>query len=165
MKKTLHTLLLALLIIPAVGISFVSCSEDAASESVLPQISQKEARAQLKKKGIKKKQYDDELFSAAFKGNCDLVQLLIIAGADVNKRHVFSSEEYSTSYTPLSIAICSGSLPPGVKLMVVKNLLAAPDINPNVMVDVGDDSKTVLEFAEMHGMTEIADMLRAAGAE
>lgn len=164
MKKTLLTLLLALLIIPTTGISLVSCSDDA-SESVLPQISQKEARAQLKKKGIKKKQYDDELFSAAFKGNCDLVQLLIIAGADVNKRHVFSSEEYSTSYTPLSIAICSGSLPPGVKLMVVKNLLAAPDINPNVMVDVGDEVKTVLEFAEMHGMTEIADMLRAAGAE
>lgn len=164
MKKTLLTLLLALLIIPTTGISLVSCSDDA-SESVLPQISQKEARAQLKKKGIKKKQYDDELFSAAFKGNCDLVQLLIIAGADVNKRHVFSSEEYSTSYTPLSIAICSGSSSPSAKRMVVKNLLAAPDINPNVMVDVGDDSKTVLEFAEMHGMTEIADMLRAAGAE
>lgn len=164
MKKTLLTLLLALLIIPTTGISLVSCSDDA-SESVLPQISQKEARAQLKKKGIKKKQYDDELFSAAFKGNCDLVQLLIIAGADVNKRHVFSSEEYSTSYTPLSIAICSGSSSPSAKRMVVKNLLAAPDINPNVMVDVGDDTKTVLEFAEMHGMTEIADMLRAAGAE
>lgn len=164
MKKTLLTLLLALLIIPTTGISLVSCSDDA-SESVLPQISQKEARAQLKKKGIKKKQYDDELFSAAFKGNCDLVQLLIIAGADANKRHVFSSEEYSTSYTPLSIAICSGSSSPSAKRMVVKNLLAAPDINPNVMVDVGDDTKTVLEFAEMHGMTEIADMLRAAGAE
>lgn len=165
MKKTLLTLLLALVIIPATGISLVSCSDDAATESALPQISKKEARAQLKKKGIKKKQYDDELFSAAFKGNCDLVQLLIIAGADVNKRHVFSSEEYSTSYTPLSIAICSGSSSPSAKRMVVKNLLAAPDINPNVMVDVGDDTKTVLEFAEMHGMTEIADMLRAAGAE
>lgn len=165
MKKTLLTLLLALVIIPATGISLVSCSEDAASESVLPQISPKEARAQLKKKGIKKKQYDDALFSAASKGNCDLLPLLIIAGADVNKQHVFSSEEYSTSYTPLSIAICSGSLSPSVKLMVVKNLLAAPDIDPNVMVDVGDESKTVLEFAEMRGMMEIAELLRAAGAK
>lgn len=164
MKKTLHTLLLALLIIPTTGISLVSCSDDA-SESVLPQISRKEARAQLKKKGIKKKQYDDALFSAALKGDCDLVQLLIIAGADVNKRHVFSSEENSTSYTPLSIAISSGSSSPSAKRMVVEYLLAAPDIDPNVMVDVGDESKTVLEFAEMRGMMEIAELLRAAGAK
>ena len=164
MKKTLHTLLLALLIIPTTGISLVSCSDDA-SESVSPQISREEARAQLEKKGIKKKQYDNALFSAALKGDCDLVQLLIIAGADVNKRHVLSSGEYSTSYTPLSIAISSGSSSPSAKRMVVKNLLAVPDINPNVTIDTENDSISILEFAERQGMTEIADMLRAAGAE
>lgn len=164
MKKTLLSLLLALVIIPTTGISLVSCSDDETSESVLPQISKKEARAELKKRGIKKKQYDDALFTAAFKGDCDLVQLLIIAGADVNKRHVLSSEDYSTSYTPLSIAVCSGSLSPSVKLLVVKNLLAAPDINPNIQVDMGDDVTYLLDFAEKQGMMEIAELLRAAGA-
>lgn len=165
MKKTLHTLLLALLIIPTTGISLVSCSDDA-SESVSPQISREEARAQLEKKGIKKKQYDNALFSAAFEGDCDLVQLLIIAGADVNKRHVFSSRgKYSTSRTPLSIAICSGSSSPSAKRMVIKYLLAAPDINPNVTIDTENGSISILEFAERRGMTEIADMLRAAGAK
>lgn len=165
MKKTLHTLLLALLIIPTTGISLVSCSDEAVSESALPQITKKEARAQLKKKGIKKKQYDDALFSAALKGDCDLVQLLIIAGADVNKRHVFSSEEDSTSYTPLSIAVSSGSASPSAKRMVVKYLLAVPDINPNVTIDTENDIISILEYAERQGMTEIADMLRAAGAK
>ena len=49
--------------------------------------------------------------------------------------------------------------------MVVKNLLAVPDINPNVTIDTENDSISILEFAERQGMTEIADMLRAAGAE
>ena len=165
MKKTLLTLLLALLIMPAVGISLVSCSEDAASESVLPQISRKEARAELKKRGIKKKQYDDALFTAACDGDAELVQLLIIAGADVNKRHILGNKHNSISRTPLTMVISLGNLDSGPKYRVVKTLLAAPDINLNVTIDTPNGPISMLEFAERQDMTEIAERLRAAGAK
>ena len=164
MKKALFSLLLALVIIPATGISLVSCSDDETSESVLPQISKKEARAELKKRGIKKKQYDDALFTAAFKGDCDLVQLLIIAGADVNKRHVLGNKRNSISRTPLTMVISLGNLDSGPKYRVVKTLLAAPDINLNVTIDTPNGPISMLEFAERQDMTEIAELLRAAGA-
>ncbi len=164
MKKILFTSLLALVIIPLTGTGLVSCSEDEEPQAVLPQVSKKEARAELKKKGIKKKQYDDKLFSAAMKGDCELLQLLILAGADVNKHHVFSSEEDSITYTPLSIAVCSGSLSPGVRQKVVEILLSAPDINPNVLIEVNGDFLSALEFAERNNMMDVAAMLREAGA-
>ena len=164
MKKTLLSLLLALVIIPTTGISLVSCSDDETSESVLPQISKKEARAELKKRGIKKKQYDDALFTAACDGDAELVQLLIIAGADVNKRHILGNKRNSISRTPLTMVISLGNLDSGPKYRVVKTLLAAPDINLNVTIDTPNGPISMLEFAERQDMTEIAELLRAAGA-
>lgn len=166
MKKTLHTLLLALLIIPATGISLVSCSDEAVSESALPQITKKEARAQLKKKGIKKKQYDDALFTAACKGDCELLQLLIIAGANVNKSHSFTDSDGEELYRETTLAfVIKLNMRQGLKHQVIKTLLSAPDINPNVFVQLNDEPLYALEYAERQGMTEIADMLRAAGAK
>ena len=53
----------------------------------------------------------------------------------------------------------------GLKHQVIKTLLSAPDITPNVFVQLNDEPLYALEYAERQGMTEIADMLRAAGAK
>ena len=79
------------------------------------------AQAELRLLNISEDRYDDELFNAAEEGNIELINLLIAAGADVNKVHGW----WIFSDTPLSRAASKG------KAESIKCLLKAPNINVN----------------------------------
>lgn len=84
---------------------------------------------------------------ASFSGHLDIAKRLIEAGADVN-----SSSENGT--TPLIAAARSG-------YAEVVKLLLSRRANPNLKLDTGE---TALDVALKTNNTDIADMLRKAGA-
>ena len=117
-----------------------------------PKITKQAAQAELANRGIFFKKYDKELLTAAKKGNTELINLLIAAGADVNKVHGW----WIFSDTPLTGAAVNG------KAESIKCLLQAPGID----VNKGDkDGNTPLYQAAYHGHTECVKLLIAAGAD
>ena len=104
------------------------------------------AQAELRLLEISEDKYDKTLLNAAKEGNTELINLLIAAGADVNKVHGW----WIFSDTPLTGAAVNG------KAESIKCLLQAPGIDVHKMDKTGS---TALYWAAYHGYTECVKIL------
>ena len=118
----------------------------AAGETVHSSLTSEQAQEELKRLGISSDTYNDNLLSAAKKGEAHILTLLITAGADVNVADDFG-------FTPLYWAAYNGHTE------CVRLLLAAPGIDVNKTNQNGD---TPLICAAGMGHTECVRLLLAA---
>ncbi len=113
--------------------------EEPAAQKLAPQLAQEE----LLRLGISSDKYNTALLSTAEKGELQKIQLLITAGADVNKVNQYGN-------SPLILAAFNGHTE------CVKLLLTAPGIDVNKVNQYGDSP---LCLAAFKGHTECVKLL------